>query len=141
MPSNWRNLGGSNDVWFAPEGAYGQYQNQVVYTHGVNFGVGQTQSRNLQQATQEFVNGLAQSNNNLRQRTGFQRTTLSGRTALTTSLSNINEATGQAEIVTVLTTQLRDGQLFYMIAVAPQNESRSFQSAFSNIMRTVQLRD
>lgn len=141
VPSNWRELAGSNEVWFAPEGAYGQYQNQVVYTHGVNFGVAPTQSRGLQQATQEFLNGLAQSNGNMRQRTGIQRSTLSGRTALTSSLSNINEATGQAEVVTVITTQLRNGQLFYMIAVAPQNETRSFQTAFSNILRTVQLRD
>ena len=142
VPGNWRELGGNNDVWFAPEGGYGQTQNQgVVYTHGVNFGVGQTQSRNLQEATQEFLNSLAQGNSNLRQRTGVQRSTLSGRTALTSSLSNVNEATGQAEVVTVITTQLRDGQLFYMIAVAPQNESRSFQTAFSNILRSVQLRD
>lgn len=141
VPSNWRQLGGNDEVWFAPEGAYGQVQNQVVYTHGVNFGVGQTQSRNLQQATQEFLNGLAQGNSNLRQRTGFQRSTLSGRTALTMSLTNVNEATGQAEVVNVVTTQLRSGQLFYMIAVAPQNEARSFQAAFNNILRTVQLRD
>lgn len=139
VPANWRELGGTNEVWFAPEGGYGQHQNQVVYTHGVNFGVAQTQSRNLQQATQEFLNGLAQGNGNMRQRTGFQRTTLSGRTALSTSLSNINEATGQAEVVTLVTTQLRNGQLFYMIAVAPQNESRSFQTAFSSILRSVRL--
>src|SRR6266542_3121628 len=39
VPSNWRELGDNNSVWFAPEGAYGQYQNQVIYTHGVNFGI------------------------------------------------------------------------------------------------------
>jgi len=141
VPNNWRELASSNEVWFAPEGAYGQYQNQVVYTHGVNFGVTQTQSRNLSQATQEFLNGLAQGNSGMRQRTGVQRSTLSGRTALTSSLSNVNEATGQTEVVTVITTQLREGQLFYMIAVAPQNETRSFQTAFSTILRSVQLRD
>jgi predicted Zn-dependent protease len=141
VPSNWRELASGNEVWFAPEGAYGQYQNQVVYTHGVNFGVEQTQSRNLQQATQDFLNRLAQGGGNMRQRTGVQRSTLSGRTALTSSLTNVNEATGQTEVVTVITTQLRNGQLFYMIAVAPQNEARSFQTAFSNILRTVQLRD
>ncbi len=141
VPSNWRELGGGDEVWFAPEGAYGQVQNQAVYTHGVNFGVGQTQSRNLQGATQEFLNGLAQGNTGLRQRTGLQRTTLSSRAALTTSYNNVNEATGQAEVVTVVTTQLRNGQLFYMIAVAPQNEIRNFQTAFNNILRTVQLRD
>jgi Zn-dependent protease with chaperone function len=141
VPNNWRELGSSNEVWFAPEGAYGQYQNQAVYTHGVNFGVAQTQSRNLQQATQEFLNGLTQGNGNLRQRTGFQRSTISGRSGLTSSLSNVNEATGQAEVVTVITTLLRNGELFYMVAVAPQNESRSFQTAFSSILRSVQLRD
>ena len=141
VPSNWRQLGDSNSVWFAPEGAYGQYQNQVVYTHGINLGVAQTQSRNLQQATQEFLNGLTQGNNSLRQRSGLQRTTVGGRTGLTTTLTNVNEATGQAEVVTVITTQLRNGQLFYLIAVAPENESASYQTAFRNILRSIQITD
>src|SRR5882724_5602260 len=141
VPSNWRQLGDSNSVWFAPEGAYGQYQNQVVYTHGVNLGVAQTQSRNLQQATQEFLTGLTQGNNSLRQRSGLQRTTVGGRTGLTTTLTNLNEATGQAEVVTVITTQLRNGQLFYLIAVAPENESTSYQAAFRNILRSIQITD
>ena len=139
VPANWRELGGNDSVWFAPEGAYGQYQNQVVYTHGVNFGVAQTQSGNLQQGTQEFLNSLGQGN--LRQRSGLQRTTVGGRSGLTTTLSNTNEATGQAELVTVVTTQLRNGQLFYMIAVAPENEWSSYQAAFRNILRTVQISD
>lgn len=141
VPSNWRQLGESNSVWFAPEGAYGQYQNQVVYTHGINLGVAQTQSQNLQQATQEFLNGLTQGNNSLRQRSGLQRTTVGGRTGLTTTLTNVNEATGQAEIVTVITTQLRNGQLFYLIAVAPESESASYQAAFRNILRSIQITD
>jgi hypothetical protein len=141
VPSNWRQLGDNNSVWFAPEGAYGQYQNQVVYTHGVNLGVAQTQNRNLQQATQEFLNSLAQGNGNLRQRSGLQRTTVAGRTGLTTTLTNTNEATGQAEVVTVITTQLRNGELLYMIAVAPENESASYQAAFRNILRSLQIND
>jgi len=141
VPGNWRELGSGNSVWFSPEGAYGQYQNQVVYTHGVNLGVADTQSRNLQQATTEFLNSLGSGNGNLRQRTGLQRTTIAGRTGLTTSLDNTNEATGQAEVVTVVTTQLRNGQLFYLIAVAPTNDLRSYQSAFSNVLRTLQLAD
>ena len=139
VPSNWREIPSGDSVWFAPEGSYGQYQGQAVFTHGVNFGVAQTQSRNLQQATNEFLRGLVQGNGNMRQRTGLQRTTLSGRTAYTTSFTNINEATGQAENVTVITTQLRDGRLLYMIAVAPQNETSVFQNAFGNVMRSVQL--
>lgn len=139
VPSNWRELPSGESVWFAPEGAYGSYQGQAVFTHGANFGVAQTQSRSLQQATTEYLRSLINENGNMRQQTGLQRTTLSGRTAYTTSFSNINEATGQAETVTVVTTQLRDGRLLYMIAVAPQNEAGVFQNAFRNVMRSVQI--
>jgi hypothetical protein len=138
VPSNWRELPSGDSVWFAPEGAYGQYQGQAVFTHGVNFGVANTQSRNLQQATNEFLQGLVQSNN-MRQRSGLQRTTLGGRTGLTSSFSNTNEATGQTESVTVVTTQLRDGRLLYMIAVAPDNETGVFQNAFRNVLRSVRI--
>jgi hypothetical protein len=40
----------------------------------------------------------------------------------------------------VITTQLRNGQLFYMIAVAPQNE-RNFEDAFRTIMQSVRIND
>jgi predicted Zn-dependent protease len=141
VPSNWRELNDSNSVWFAPEGAYGQTQGQVVYTHGVNFGVAQVQSRGLQQATQEFLNNLSQGNQNLRQRGSLVRTTVAGRTGLTTTLSNTNEATGQAESITLITTQMRNGQILYMIAVAPDNESSSYQATFRSVLRSVQISD
>jgi Zn-dependent protease with chaperone function len=141
VPNNWRQLQEGDSVWFAPEGAYGQYQNQVVYTHGVNFGIAQTQRGSLQQATEEFLNSLTQGNRSLRQRGSLQRTTIDRRTGMTTSLTNVNEATGQAEVVTVVTTLLRNGQLVYMIAVAPENELASYQTAFRNILRSVQVND
>jgi beta-barrel assembly-enhancing protease len=140
VPNNWRQINDQNSIWFVPEGAYGQYNGQAVYTHGASFGVAQTNNRNLQRATEEFINGLAQGNNNLRTSGGFQRTSLSGRNALFTTLSNVNEATGRPEVVRVITTQLRNGQLFYMIAVAPQNE-RNFESAFNTIMRSIRIND
>ncbi len=140
VPNNWRQVNDGSSVWFVPEGAYGQYNGQAVYTHGASFGVAQTNSRNLQSATQELVNSLAQGNNNLRTSSGYQRTTMSGRNALFTTLSNTNEATGRPENVRVITTLLRNGQLFYMIAVAPQNE-RNFENAFQTIMQSVRIND
>jgi len=138
--SNWREVNDGNSVWFVPEGAYGQVNGQAVYTHGASFGVAQTNSRNLQSATQEFINGLAQGNSGMRSNGGYQRTTLSGRTALWSSLTNVNEATGRPENVRVITTQLRNGQLFYMIAVAPQNE-RNFENAFQTILQSIRIND
>lgn len=139
VPSNWRQVGEGNSVWFVPEGGYGTINGQPVFTHGVSFGAAQTSQRTLDRATQELINSLAQGNSNLRSG-GFQRNTLSGRSALYAPLTNVNEATGQPETVRLITTQLRNGQLFYMIAVVPQNE-RNFENAFSRIMQSLRIND
>jgi Zn-dependent protease with chaperone function len=140
VPSNWRQINDQNSVWFVPEGGYGQHNGQAVFTHGVSFGVAQTSNRNLQRATEELINGLAQGNNNLRMNGSNQRTTLSGRTALFTTLSNVNEATGRPENVRLITTQLRNGQIFYMVAVAPQSE-RNFERAFETVLGSIRIND
>jgi len=140
VPNNWRQVNEGNSVWFVPEGAYGQYNGQAVYTHGASFGVAQTNSRNLQGATQELINSFAQGNSNLRTSGGYSRSSMSGRTALVSTLTNINEATGRPEVIRLITTQLRNGQVFYMVAVAPQNE-RGFETAFDQILRSVRIND
>jgi Zn-dependent protease with chaperone function len=134
-PDNWRELPAGNSIWLAPEGGYGQN----TFTHGVNIGIEQAQSNNLRQATDAFISRLAQGSRSLRQQGGYQRGTIDGQTALATTLSNVNEATGQAEVVNIYTTLLRDGTLFYMIAVAPQRDYRSFQGAFNRVLSSIQL--
>ena len=140
IPSNWRQVSEGSSVWFAPEGGYGSVNGQAVFTHGTNFGVAQTNNRNLQRATDELVQSLAQGNNRLRANGGYQRTTIDGRNGLWATLTNVNEATGRPETIRLITTQLRNGQLFYMIAVAPQNE-RNFDNAFNNVLRSLRIND
>jgi predicted Zn-dependent protease len=141
VPSNWRQINEGNSVWFAPEGGYGSVNGQAIFTHGANFGVAQTNNnRNLQRATDEIINNFAQGNRNLRSSGGYQRTTIDGRQALWTNLSNVNEATGRPESIRLITTQLSNGQIFYMVAVAPQGE-RNFDSAFNNVLRSVRIND
>jgi predicted Zn-dependent protease len=140
VPSNWRQLNEGSSVWFAPEGGYGQYNGQAIFTHGANFGVAQTSNRNLQRATDELVNSLAQSNTRLRRSGGYQRATIDGRSALWSTLSNVNQATGRSESIRLITTQLSNGQLFFMIAVQPQGE-RNFENAFQNMLRSIRIND
>lgn len=136
VPSNWRQLGGDqSSVSYAPEGAYGS---QGI-THGVMFSVAQSQYNDLQRAAQEVVQGLTQSNNYLRQQPGFQRVTLGGRTALAATLVGQSPITGARERVTIITTTLGNGQVFYMAGVAPQDEYGTYQRAFTDIMRSLQL--
>jgi Zn-dependent protease with chaperone function len=136
IPSNWRQLGDQSSVMFAPEGAYGS---QGI-THGVMFGFGQSQYNDLQNSAREVVNSLVQGDNSyLRQTGGFQRTTLDGRAALATTLTGRSPLTNRNERVTIVTTALGNGQVLYMAAVSPQNEYTSYQRAFTDIMRSVQL--
>jgi Zn-dependent protease with chaperone function len=141
VPDNWRRLGDSNSVWFAPNGAYGQVQGQNVFTHGVEIGLSRANGNNLQQASDAFIGDLIQGNQSLRQQGRYQSGNVSGRRALAMTLSNTNEATGQSEIVTVYTVLLRNGDLFHMIAVAPQNEFNSYQGVFNTILRSIRIND
>ncbi len=140
VPQNWHEVEQQNGAWFAPKGAYGTANGQTVFTHAVNLGVVQTRARNAQQATEEFVNGLKQGTN-LRARGGFKPTDIDGRQGQLITFDNTNEATGRAEIVNIITTQLQNGQLFYMITVSPTDEYQNYQNTFARILRSVRLNE
>jgi hypothetical protein len=65
--------------------------------------------------------------------------TIAGRPGLRTVLTNSQSATGQAESIVAFTTQLRDGNLFYAIAVAPQTEFGAYRNVFDKVIRSIQL--
>jgi Zn-dependent protease with chaperone function len=141
VPDNWREMAEQESVWYAPTGGYGSTNGRAVFTHGINVGTFQTNSRNLQQATNEFLNSLQQGNSNLRSRGSYQRIAVSGRNGLSLLLSNTNESTGQPEVVNIGTTQLRNGELLYLITVVPESDYQNYQATFANILRSVQLND
>jgi Zn-dependent protease with chaperone function len=136
IPSNWRQSGDQSSVQYAPEGAYGA---QGI-THGVIFSIAQSNYNDLQRASQEVLQNLTQGDNSyLRQQSGFTRTTVDGRAGLATTLTGRSPLTGRAERVTLITTTLGNGQVFYMAAVSPTNEYANYQRAFNDIMRSLQL--
>jgi Zn-dependent protease with chaperone function len=144
VPENWRELQdqSGNSVWFAPEGAYGQTQGSgAVFTHGTEIGLSRGRYRNLRRDTDEFISALIQNSQNMRQQTNYQSGSIDGRRALAMTLSNVNEATGRSEVVTVYTTMLRNGDLFHIITVAPQDEFRNYQGVFQRIINSIQLND
>jgi Peptidase family M48 len=141
VPDNWREVATNSSVKFVPDGACGQVRGHTVFTHGAELGVTRNEIHSLREATQEFIDGLAQSNPSLLATGGLQNTTLSGRNGLVATLNNVSEATGRGETVTVFTTLLRDGNLFYCIAVAPQDEYRAYQRSFQRVTQSIRLSD
>ena len=141
VPSNWDEQDARDGVTYAPEGAYFRGDNGgTAFTHGVQIGVTQG-SGNLQRDTQRLLNTFAQSNPNLRQQTALTRDTVGGRNGYTTILSNVSEVTGQRERIALSTTQLRDGNLLYVVGVAPQVESQTYDTTFRKVRQSVQIRD
>src|SRR5256714_1617383 len=58
-----------------------------------------------------------------------------------TVLSNQSEASGGAETIQVITTQLRDGNLFYAIQVAPRDEFSAYRGIFDRVASSLQFTD
>jgi Zn-dependent protease with chaperone function len=139
VPSNWREIPAQSAVTFAPDGAYGQANGQNVFTHGVEIGGARNETHDLQTATNELVESLGQANPGLSRASGYDRVTLSGRPGLRTVLTNSQSATGQPESIVVFTTQLRDGNLFYAVAVAPQSDFGAYRGVFDKVIRSIQL--
>ena len=138
VPQNWQALSGDNAVRFAPQGAYGRLNGQQAFLLGTEVGVAGNQAGDLQSATEQLVQEMAQSNPNLRAQSGLQSVTISGRPGLSATLANVNEA-GQPEVVILETTQLDDGSLFYALNVAPQDQYPAYRQVFRRIIGSIRL--
>jgi hypothetical protein len=139
VPNNWREMGTNNSVTFAPEGAYGAVNQQSVFTHGAEIGITRNETHDLQTATDELLQSLAQSNPSLRRAGNYSRDSVGNMNGLTTVLTNRSEATGGEERIRVYTTQTSDGNLFYMLGVAPAEEFSSYDNVFRKIARSIQF--
>ena len=140
VPSNWDEVDARDGVTYAPQGAFFSENGGTAFTHGVQFGVARG-SGNLQRDTQRLLNAFAQSNPDLRQQTSLQRDNVGGRTGYTTILSNVSNVTGQRERIALSTTQMRDGNLLYVVGVAPQAEAQAYDVTFRRVRQSVQIRD
>jgi Zn-dependent protease with chaperone function len=140
IPSNWKTLSSKNAIRAVPENGYGEINGQTVFTHGIEFGVAPRGSRDLQQATKAFLNAFAQDNSELRLDGPQKVVQLSQRSAIGTELVNASPLGGQ-ERITLYTTFVADGSLFYYFTVAPDSDAAAFQEAFRRVGASIRLTD
>lgn len=139
VPGNWKELGGNNSVTFAPEGGYGSINGHGVFTHGIEIGVSQNETHDLQTATEELIQSLQQGNPQLRVQGGADRTSLAGREGLHTTLTNVSDVTGREERIDVTTAILSNGNLFYVLGVAPAEQFTDYRQVFRRVVDSIQL--
>lgn len=141
VPANWEQIDSGNGVTFAPNGGFYDGGGQTTFTHGVEIGVAQGGTGNLQRDTQQLLQNFARSNPDLRNAGNARRDNIGGRQGITQPMANTSGATGEPEYVALSTTQLRDGSLLYIIGVAPQQESGAYENAFRRVRQSIQLSD
>jgi hypothetical protein len=140
VPSNWRELPGSEAVTFAPDGAYGNTGQQGGnFTHGMEIGIARNETHDLQTATEELVSTFAAGNPNLSRPSAYERLTIGRRQGLRTALSNGSNATGQQERIAVFTMLLPDGNLFYALGVAPRDRFSEYDDAFRRVIGSIEI--
>ena len=140
VPSNWQAVSSNNSIKYVPLNAYGDYQGQSTLTHGVELGVARASSRDLNQATQTLIDGFVRGNDGMRVGGRGEYFQLSGREALVTPLEG-RSALGGVERVDVHTTLLSNGDLFYVLTVAPDREMGTYGPAFDRVVKTVRIND
>ena len=111
---------------------------QTVFSHGIEFGVAQAASRDLQHATNAWLDAVAQNNPRLRLAGAQQSLRISQRSAISTPLVNPSPL-GGTERIGVYTTFLIDGSLFYYMTIVPENEAAAYQETFRRIGESIRL--
>ncbi len=140
VPSNWQAVSSNSSVKYVPQNAFGQAEGQTVLTHGIELGVTRAPSRQLEDASDAFVDALVRGNPGLRVSGQQQRIQMSRRAAIGTSLTG-RSATGGTELVGVYTTLLNDGNLFYYLTIVPEEDARTYTPAFNRVGQSIRLLD
>jgi Zn-dependent protease with chaperone function len=139
-PSNWRVFQqGSTGATIAPEGGVASAggRTEVMYGAIVNHYEGRG---TLTEATNDLVGQIRQASPHLGAiRGSSQRFNLDGGAALSVALRGTNPNTGIQERVTLVTRQLADRHLVYMLFVTPEREARNYGQVLQAMVRSMQV--
>jgi hypothetical protein len=141
-PANWDGLGSSDEsnLIFAPKGAYGDLNGSTVVTHGIFIGAVAPGAGDLAQATAAFVQQQIDANPDFKLARKPERINFNGREGYVTVVAGPSPVTSTIEIDAIYTTATADGRLFYLIAIAPEDEYKSYQPAFDHIINSLRLK-
>ena len=142
VPSNWRELRGSDSVTFAPPGAFGTVNGQNVFTHGVEIGISRNQSLDLQIATDDLIDALSRGNAELQPYGGQRRDdALPAVVACARRCRTARKPPDSPKRSRCSPTLLRDRSLFYLLAVAPADSFPDYASTFDRLVESLRLND
>lgn len=139
VPANWKEIGNGNSVTFAPDGAVGQVGGQGVFTHGVQIGIAGNENHDLRTATDQLISSLLEGNPKMTRPSIYRAAMVDGFRGIETEVGNVSEATGNREAIRIVTTLINSRTLFYVIAVAPEDELADYDRAFQRVVTSIRI--
>ncbi len=139
IPSNWRELPGSNAVTFAPEGAYGNAGIKSVFTHGLAMGLARNDKRNLCVTTDDFVDAYVLDHRRAVSTLLYDNVTMGHRSGLHATLAALSDATGTPEEIDIFTTLLDEETMFYVLAVVPRDSASRYAGTFRDVVASIEF--
>jgi len=147
-PSNWQVYEqGNSGVTIAPPSAV--VGSDIVYgaiiNHYAPFGNSRgliSGNTTLEDATNDLLATVRQSSPYLQVASGSgQRVKMAGGNALAATLRGTDPNTGIAERVTVVTRQLADDHLIYMLFITPEREAGNYSAVLNAMVNSMQISD
>ena len=139
-PENWETLRLSDtELIFAPAGAYGRRDGAAYVTHGLFVGAVAVEGDDLAAATDAFLQQQLKANPDFQVRGAPKPTTLAGREAYAALVAGPSPVTGKIEVNVVHTAFGPDGRLFYLIAVAPEDEFERYRPSFEGVLLSLRF--
>ncbi len=140
VPANWDALNaGNSELIFAPKGAYGKLDNNLMVTHGIFAGARSVEQRDLRSATDAFIRQQLESNPDFRVQRNPQQIDFAGQEGYVAIVSGPSAINGVVEVDVTYTTVTPDGRMFYIITIAPEDEVRVYKPAFEKIIQSLRL--
>jgi hypothetical protein len=153
-PANWQVYeSSSNGVTIAPPGGVGNVEGRsevvvgAIINHYDPFGnVSASRLRssqmeiNLEDATNDLLAEVQRSSPYLRLISGSgQRVRMAGGRAIAATLRGTDPVTGINERVTVVTRQLSDEHLIYLLFVVPEKDARQYSNVLNEMVNSMQI--
>ncbi len=155
-PANWRvyEEGNGTGVTIAPEQGVGDVngKTEVVYGAMINhydpfnnsrsrtYLRGTTGNPTLQSATEDLLTQIQQSSPHLKFVRGSEQSLrVDGGSALAATMRGVNPNTRINERVTVVTRQLGDEHLLYMLFVTPEKDASNYSRVLSSMVNSMQI--
>lgn len=140
VPANWDALSaGGSEMIFAPKGAYGNANGNLMVTHGIFIGARSVEQRDLRTATEAFIQQQVESNPDFQVARQPQQINFGGQEGYLAAVSGPSAINGVVEVDVTYTTVTADGRMFYIITIAPEDEASVYKPAFEKIIRSLRL--